>query len=232
MARITLGVIATNVSGKMGGLVYAFNRYGAYIRQKSSVVNPLSGLQTAARDKFIAGSNVWSSLTAEQRADWQQYAAAVQVRTAKGYVTYLAANAMCTRINAARIAAGLAPVTAPPANLVLPTIDTALAGALDASDQTLSVTYTPGAANMLLTTSKIQVYMAAPRSASRAFNNGTFRYVGAIDGVTPAGTSPKEFATIPYVVAAGDVCRVKFRTITLLEGVSEFHGEQDVVVGA
>lgn len=230
MARIRLGAFLSSVRGKLGNAVYAFNRYGPYVRNLSDVVNVLSPLQTGARDNFIAGSGVWPGLTSAQRLAWENYAKVIGINTAKGGYEYISANAMCTRINAARLGVGLPLVTDPPTNLNQPVIDTALAATLTASTTTLAVTYTPGAANMLLTTSKIAVYMAAPRAAGRKFNDGQFRYVGAIAGVTPAGTSPHNFTTLPFSVAVGQVCRVKFRTITLLEGVSEFHGEQDVTI--
>lgn len=232
MARIRFGTLVASVRGKVGATVYAFNRYGAYIRTKSDAVNPMSSRQTNARDNFIAASGVWTTLTALQRSAWDNYAKTVGINTAKGGYEYITGNAMCTRINAARLGAGLASVSDAPANLNQPVIDPTLVGTLSAGAGTLSVVYNPSATNMLLTTSKIAVYMAAPRSAGRAFNDAQFRYVGAIDGATPAGTSPHVFSSLPFALASGDVSRIKFRTITLLEGVSEFHGEADVTIGA
>lgn len=74
MAAILPGP-GTPVSGSVGAVTYARNRYGAYTRSRTKPVNPTSPLQNRARSIFMAGIAAWSSLTFVQRSQWEDWAA-------------------------------------------------------------------------------------------------------------------------------------------------------------
>lgn len=72
MAKITnyLG----ELSGKLGGLVYARNKAGAYVRSYATPTNPRSGAQLALRAAFTSAVTSWHALGDTIKAQWNQYA--------------------------------------------------------------------------------------------------------------------------------------------------------------
>lgn len=74
MAKIKFSAIGiTNMSGKSGGSVFAFNRAGSYVRRWAKPTNPMSDLQTAVRQAFGASARAYGSLTEAQRNAWKQF---------------------------------------------------------------------------------------------------------------------------------------------------------------
>lgn len=74
MAKIKFSAIGiTNMSGKSGGSVFAFNRSGSYVRRWAKPTNPMSDLQTAVRQVFGASARAYGALTEAQRNAWKQF---------------------------------------------------------------------------------------------------------------------------------------------------------------
>lgn len=74
MAKIKFSAIGiTNMSGKSGGSVFAFNRAGSYVRRWAKPTNPMSDLQTAVRQAFGASARAYGTLTEAQRNAWKQF---------------------------------------------------------------------------------------------------------------------------------------------------------------
>ena len=67
MAKIKFGAMMVDASGKLGGQVFAKNRGGAYIRTKTTPLNPQTSAQTAVRGVFASISSAWSGLTDDER---------------------------------------------------------------------------------------------------------------------------------------------------------------------
>ena len=63
----------TNMSGKSGGSVAAFNRHGAYIRRWAKPTNPQSNLQTAVRSTFGGWSRAYGQLSQATREAWKLF---------------------------------------------------------------------------------------------------------------------------------------------------------------
>lgn len=74
MARIVGGSPLGELSGKMGGLVFARNKGGPYVRQYAVPVNPNTIAQVNARAAFGSSSANWHNLNSPQKAQWQAYA--------------------------------------------------------------------------------------------------------------------------------------------------------------
>lgn len=74
MARIVGGSMIGELSGKLGGNVFARNKAGAYIRQYVIPVDPNSQAQSNARESFGAASSAYHSLTSTQKNQWQNFA--------------------------------------------------------------------------------------------------------------------------------------------------------------
>lgn len=77
MARIVGGSILGEIRGKLGGMVFAANRAGQYIRSYRVPVNPRTLAQSRARARFGAASGTYHSLTALLKANWQNFASSV-----------------------------------------------------------------------------------------------------------------------------------------------------------
>lgn len=61
----------TNMSGKSGGSVAAFNKHGAYIRRWAKPTNPQSALQTAVRSSFGGWARAFGHLSESAREAWK-----------------------------------------------------------------------------------------------------------------------------------------------------------------
>ena len=74
MAKIKYSAIGiTNMSGKSGGSVFAFNRAGAYVRRWAKPTNPKTDIQTATRQAFGALSRAYGALTDAQVSAWKTW---------------------------------------------------------------------------------------------------------------------------------------------------------------
>lgn len=108
------------VSGKIGGKVYARNRGGTYIRGWAKPTNPNSSSQQRARSDFGDAVAAWSGLTVLQRAAWETYAANVAMTNRLGETVYLTGQQHFVRSYAAMSVAGLTPVSDGPTTFSLP----------------------------------------------------------------------------------------------------------------
>lgn len=70
-----LGLIATDMSGAMGGVVASRNRAGSYFRARITPVNPNTAAQATMRADFASASSGFHSLTDAQKANWNEFAA-------------------------------------------------------------------------------------------------------------------------------------------------------------
>lgn len=73
MARIT-GFVIGELRGKLGGMVFARNRRGAYVRSFVSPVDPATQKQLGARSAFTSATGGWHTLTDAQKMLWMDYA--------------------------------------------------------------------------------------------------------------------------------------------------------------
>lgn len=74
MARIVGGSMIGELSGKLGGNVFARNKGGAYIRQYVMPVDPRTIAQVSARSAFGFASSSYHSLTDAEKANWESFA--------------------------------------------------------------------------------------------------------------------------------------------------------------
>lgn len=74
MARIIGGSPLGQLSGKMGGMVFAHNKSGPYVRRYAVPVNPNTGAQLTSRASFAGAVGSFHSLTPAQKVQWQNFA--------------------------------------------------------------------------------------------------------------------------------------------------------------
>lgn len=119
MALFTPGPAVGQISGRIGGSVFSHNRGGQYIRNGSIPVNTPSLYRDRVKAILGAMSQVWNTLSEEQRAAWNEFATS---RTWKnrlgrsislnGQQTFIQLSARITDVGGT--VANLPPVTAAP----------------------------------------------------------------------------------------------------------------------
>lgn len=104
MARIVGGSMIGELSGKLGGSVFARNRGGAYIRQYVIPVDPRTGAQVSARSNFGLASSTYHALNDSTKALWSNFASNVfnpktgQMGVPSGFNAYVSLNTVVNTI--------------------------------------------------------------------------------------------------------------------------------------
>lgn len=101
-------------SGSIRSDTYSRNRYGQYIRNRSTPVNPKTAAQTLARTRFTVLSQGWRNLTSVQRTSWNAYAETHPIIDSLGNVKYLTGSAIYLKIGAQALNAGQTVSSTPP----------------------------------------------------------------------------------------------------------------------
>jgi len=205
---------SAQASGSRGGDTFSHNRFGSYVRNRTIPVNPNTDLQVAIRSAMTEATLAWYDLLEEpQRDAWRIYAAGLPWQNKVGQVVYLTGHQHYCRSNVPRLQAALARVDDGPVVIALPYKDDAFAAAADESDQTIDVTFDDTLPHYDLDGAATIILMGLPQLASREFFNGPWRLLGSIPGsVGTPPTSPVEFATLPFVVGAGQKIWLQART--------------------
>jgi len=202
MALIRLGGGIIQISGSIAGNTFARNRFGNYMRARTKPINPNTGRQATIRAAIASLCVRWSStLTALQRAAWNQYAANVAMKNKLGEVVFLSGFNHYIRSNVPAVQAGITITDAGPTINELPAQDSSFAVAAASGTQTISYTFD----NTLDWAGEVGAYLLKyqgnPQNAQRNFFKGPWRYHGKIDGAGTPPTSPDAETDPPYVFA-------------------------------
>jgi hypothetical protein len=135
MAKIKLGAIVVDMSGKLGGHVFAKNRGGNYMRTKTTPTNPRTSFQSAVRAMFATISSGWSALTDANRKSFENLVGAYAKTNVFGDLKSPTAKALYQRLNQNLMLSGQAVIATalPPAAVIAPLVNTATATAIDGS---------------------------------------------------------------------------------------------------
>jgi hypothetical protein len=180
--------------GKLGGNVYSRNIGGPYVRMHAVPTNPNSARQQSTRNWLATCAAAWNgTLTAGQRAQWNEFAETHSALNSLGQTIFLTGLDWYTKVNSRLLDAGLTPI-AEPDNLPVP--DGLLTMALTlASATSASIAFTPE----LPSGACIVAWGSGPITAGSDPNFRQHRLIGysAADQVTPA------VFTLPYTINAG-----------------------------
>lgn len=198
MAKVKFGAMVNDARGRMDGVVYSKNQYGAYVRQKVSPVNPLSPAQTQVRANMSIISKAWGGiLTAVQRAAWDGFAKLNPVVDVFNDKQQLSGIAMYNRINGVLLKIGAARIDDPPVNLSILSLLSASITA-SAGPTVLSIAFT---ATPLLAGIKLYVWATPGLSPGVTFFKPFLRYIG----VSAAAQVSPYVATAAYTAKFGDM---------------------------
>lgn len=224
MALVKFGGGIVGMAGKIGGTVYARNRYGQYARSWANPVNPRSDRQTAIRGIIGALGDLWGqSLSDDQRAGWENYASNVEMKNRLGETIQLSGFNHFCRSNAVRIHAGLETVLDAPAIQALAEHDPDFAISVSAGSLNVEVAFDEGKDWVGEDGGALLVHLSSLVNSNIQFYGGPYRYAGKIlgDDTTPP-TSP---ATITYpgpTPQAGQRIFAKARIVRADGRASEF----------
>lgn len=220
MAKVKYGSTVAQLSGSIGGTVYARNRGGAYIRNKTAPIQPNSGLQSGSKTIFAAAVNTWTNtLSNSERTAWNAYASAVpytdvfgDTRYYSGQQRYIQLYIALTNSGGNPASAASAPTTMTEAENVLSTSITVNQGAKTADlSAVLAATLTPidiTVGDMLL------FHVGTSITQATNYFNGPYRYTGKATYAS-GGSFPVITFTDPYArtMAAGLVVPVMWRVL-------------------
>lgn len=99
MSKIKYSALVSDVRNKLNGSVLSKNRYGNYIRNKTTPVNPQTTYQQNARSALAANSQAWGGLTEAQRNGWKALAQEMPFTDIFGDSKILGANALFVKLN-------------------------------------------------------------------------------------------------------------------------------------
>jgi len=180
--------MVAGASGSVGGAVFSRNRYGSYVRQRVSPVNPNTPFQNDIRAAMTVISQAWrDTLTDPQRAAWNQYAANTPVTDVFGDKQIISGNAMFCAYNVQWTRIGQVQLDTAPPTPGEATAITLTQTAGEAAGWIITAT-TPNIAVSDICSLSIA---AAPVSPSRNFYGGPFQWL-----------TPLNLAMLPYTVKA------------------------------
>lgn len=197
MAKVKYGAMVADARGRMDGVVYSKNQYGAYVRQKVSPVNPLTARQTLIRARMSTLSKAWAgTLTQAQRDAWSGWAKLNPVVDVFNDKQQLSGIAMYNRLNGVILNAAAARIDDPPANLDILSLATITVTASSGPTAvSIAFTATPLGAGTLL-----YIYATPALSAGVTFFKPFLRFIG----VSAAAQVSPFTATTVYTAKYGD----------------------------
>lgn len=233
MVKVNTGPLgATQASGKIAGGVYSRNRFGMYIRNLRTPVNPQSSRQTAVRTSMAFLTAAWSqTLTQAQRNAWDLYGKTTPMLDKFGNPINLTGFQQFLRSNIQLKRAAKTVVAAGPTVFELPEQDPTFAITVSEAAQLISVTFDDTMEWCDEDQAFMWVSMGTPQNPQRTFFNGPWRIASAIEGDSVAPPTSPETMAVPFVVAEDE--RVWcYARIQRADGRLSEPFQVDVAVGA
>jgi hypothetical protein len=217
MAKIKFGALAQDARGKIDGIVYSRNQFGAYARQKVSPVQPQAFRQTLVRERLTSLSKRFSTvITDSQRQAWNAFAKVNPVVDVFGNPQALSGISAYVRLNAVIENAGAALIDTPPADLsVTGLLSMTAAAAAGAATLGITFTATPLGAGL-----ELYIWATQGLNAGRQFFKPNLRFLGVS---AAAQASP---------FAAGTLYTAKFGSLISGSAIGVLVGVCDPTKGA
>lgn len=225
MALVKFGAGIVQASGSISGQTYARNRFGNYMRARTTPVNPKSDRQNVVRARLSLLSEHWNEqLTPAERTAWNSYASAVAMTNRLGESINLTGFNHFIRSNSLILLCGHAIVEAGPVIMALPNQDPLYAIAINGATNQITITYDDTLPWNTEDDAFLVTQLASPQNASRTFCGGPWRNANFLEGVDPGGlASPFGPAgIIPWTFQTGQRCWGRGRIVRADGRVSNF----------
>lgn len=193
--------LLTQVSGSIGGMTFAHNRGGLYIRTRAIPTDPNSAFQAALRAVFGALVQRWeATLTPAQRNVWDAYAAAVPLTGPLGDPITVSGLNHYLRSNTSRSRFGLPVLDDAPNILNLGTLSLVTVTNATGAGQSVDVTFTAGDA-WNVAGGALFIFIARTQNTTINFFRGPYLFAAALLGSGPA--VPPTTVSSPFFFGAG-----------------------------
>jgi hypothetical protein len=215
MALCKYGGGVVGLSGSIAGNTFARNRSGSYVRARTKPVNSNTQHQQSIRNALSTLTNVWNTVvTSVQRGAWNTYATAIAMKNRLGETVYHTGFNHYVRSNTEWINRGKTRTDAGPTVLLLPAKDPLFAVSASVATQKVSVVFNPALSWAIAVGGAMMIYMGEPRSATRNFFNGPWKYMSMILGAVSPPTSPAVLDP-PYTLTLGQLitCYARIREV-------------------
>lgn len=218
MAKIKYSALVSDMRNKLNGSVASKNRYGNYLRNKVTPVNPQTAYQQAVRQQLGALSSQYRALTQSERLSWINGAPSFPFTDIFGDVRYLSGQTLFVKLNTNLINAGQAPLNTAPIPVGVPEMAvTGVTSEITAGELailSLSVSETTVPAGFALA-----VYATPPTPASIQFVKNRYRFIG-IATVTAGAADILAAYTARFgaAAAAGEQIHVRVALISTTTG--------------
>lgn len=174
--KILLGAFNAGMSGSIGGTTASRNRGGAYLKRRSTPLNPSTPAQVASRAILASFAQGWRGLTQLQRDAWAAAVDNFQGTDTLGELRRPSGSQLYNRLNSVLASVGLASISNPPLPVAVPVATaTSLTAAITGS--TMDVVYTPPGAG-----TTVQVWATAGVSPGISYVKNQYRLIAASDG--------------------------------------------------
>lgn len=132
MAKIKYSALVSDMRNKLNGSVLSKNRYGSYVRNKVTPVNPQTSFQQAVRQRLGSLSASWRGLSQVARDGFSELAKSVPFTDIFGDSKTLDGKSFFVKLNSNLLSVGQAPILVAPIMGQIPELSIVSGGA-DAS---------------------------------------------------------------------------------------------------
>lgn len=211
--KIKWGMFITEGRGKAGGSVASRNRTSAYVRNKTTPVNPQTLAQQAARSILASLSQAWRGLTQAQRDAWNAAVSQFSKTNVFGDTVNPTGKNLYTQLNINLSDIGQSSIDTPPTagEVVEPS---GLSLTVEDNGGTMSLAH-----DALDEDQTYKVFATEPLSPGIGFFKNRFRLIGTLAG---SATSPadiaSDYASKFGAVAAGQKVAVKLVPVVTATG--------------
>lgn len=169
-------------SGSYAGVTSSRNRFGQYVRSRSSPVNPATSFQVTVRARMALNAAAWRSITALQRTGWNDLGLQISRNDSLGQSYQLNGFMAYCMVNNNRLAAGDAVLADAPI-YTLPTPIATITPTLTSAAFSLAYTATP-----LPASTRCFWYAGPQRTAGRGFE-GDMRLINVTAAAAASPTN-------------------------------------------
>lgn len=175
--KVKYSALVSDMRNKLNGSVASKNRYGSYLRNKVTPVNPQSIYQQQMRQLLGNVSSAFRGLTSAQIASWNAQNVQFPFTDIFGDIRHLSGQALFVKLNVNLEKIGQPRIAVPPAPSAIPalattgTTATVQAGALDALDASFDVASTPPGFSLV-------AYATPPLNHAVSFVKPQYRFLG------------------------------------------------------
>jgi len=232
MALVTYAGGIGQMSGKLGGIIYARNSGGNYARVHRVPVNPNTALQQAVRSSLAELTVAWSStLSAANRTAWNLYASSVTVLNRLGEAINISGFNHFIRSNTEFLNRLDAITVAGPVIFEIPEQDPTLAITATEAGQTISISFNNALDWANESGGVMFIYQGSPQNGQRNFFGGPWRYIGRILGDDAVPPASPNVMPVDFAIAEGQRQWIKVR-IRRLDGRLSEPFRAEIEVGA